>query len=69
MTSWAAILRAARAERDTFRQACAQPRATQLALLKRILEHGAPSAFGRAHGFAGIDSLAAVPPPGAGSWL
>jgi hypothetical protein len=59
MTGWAAILRAARAERDTFRQACAQPRATQLALLKRILERGAPSAFGRAHGFAGIDSLAA----------
>jgi GH3 auxin-responsive promoter len=59
MTGWAAILRAARAERDTFRQACAQPRATQLALLKRILERGASSAFGRAHGFAGIDSLAA----------
>jgi hypothetical protein len=59
MTGWAAILRAARAERDTFRQACAQPRATQLALLKRILERGAASAFGRAHGFEGLDSLAA----------
>ena len=59
MTGWAAILRAAQAERDTFRQACVQPRATQLALLKRILERGAASAFGRAHGFEGLDSLAA----------
>jgi len=59
MTGWAAILRAARAERDTFRRAGAQPRATQLVLLKHILERGRSSAFGRAHGFEDIGSVEA----------
>jgi hypothetical protein len=57
MTGWAAILDAAAAEYQHFRHACAQPRATQLARLRRILGANRDSAFGRAHGFANIDDL------------
>ncbi|HLH88465.1 MAG TPA: GH3 auxin-responsive promoter family protein [Xanthobacteraceae bacterium] len=65
MTGWAAILQAAATEYDAFCNACANPRATQLALLRRILRNNAQSAFGRAHEFAGIDDIqsfrAAIP--------
>ena len=65
MTGWVAILDAAAAEYQGFGHACAQPRATQLALLRRIVHENTDSAFGRAHSFAEIDDLdsfrAAVP--------
>jgi GH3 auxin-responsive promoter len=57
MTGWAAILRAAQTEGDVFRRACAEPRAAQLALLRRIIASGTASAFGSAHGFDRICSL------------
>jgi GH3 auxin-responsive promoter len=58
MTGWAAILDAAAPEYAMFRGACAQPRAAQLALLRRILRANAQSEFGRAHDFARLDDLA-----------
>ena len=65
MTGWAAILDAAASEHESFRCACAQPRAAQLALLRRILHQNRDTAFGRAHGFPKMDDLeafrAAVP--------
>ena len=65
MSGWAAILAAAAPEYEAFCLAYAHPRATQLALLRRILRANAQSAFGRAHDFARIDDIdgfrAAIP--------
>jgi hypothetical protein len=57
LNGWGQILAAARSERDVFESACATPRASQGALLRRILEANADSDFGRAHRFATIGSL------------
>jgi hypothetical protein len=59
MTGWAPILDAARVERERFARACAEPRAAQLGLLQRILADNAGCAFGRAHGFADIETVEA----------
>ena len=56
MSGWAAILGAARVEHEHFERACNDPSAAQIALLKRILADNADTEFGRAHGFARIDS-------------
>jgi hypothetical protein len=56
MSGWAAILGAARVESEHFERACNDPRAAQIALLKRILADNADTEFGRAHGFARIDN-------------
>ena len=65
MSGWPAILRAAAVEYASFRDACAHPRATQLALLQHLLRANAQTAFGRAHDFARIGDIesfrAAVP--------
>ena len=56
MSGWAAILGAARVESEHFERACNDPRAAQIALLKRILADNADTEFGRAHGFDVIHS-------------
>src|SRR5262249_1465647 len=58
MSGWAAILAAARAEGARFELACREPSTAQLALLREILERNADSAFGRAHQFDRIDTIA-----------
>jgi hypothetical protein len=57
LNGWGQILAAARSERDVFELACAAPRASQGALLRRILEANTNSDFGRAHHFGMIGSL------------
>ena len=57
MTGWAPILAAARAERERFARASAEPRAAQLGLLHTILADNAGCAFGRVHGFADIETV------------
>jgi hypothetical protein len=55
---WYAILPAAQREAATFIAAVGQPRATQLAMLERILAENSASEFGRQHGFASIKNIA-----------
>jgi hypothetical protein len=57
MSGWAPILEAAQAERERFARVCAEPGAAQLGLLRRILADNAHCAFGRAHGFADIETV------------
>jgi len=59
MSGWAPILAAARVERERFERASAEPRAAQAWLLREILAENADCAFGRAHGFADIETVEA----------
>jgi hypothetical protein len=55
---WDAILPAAEREAKVFGEALGNPRATQIALLERILASNRACEFGRQSGFAEIDELA-----------
>ena len=65
LSGWQHILGAASSSFASFEAALQQPRQAQLALLRRIIDGNAGSAFGSAHGFAGLsgyaDYAAAVP--------
>lgn len=55
---WGPLLAVAAGHAARFARACADPRAAQMALLHRIVQANRDTAFGRAHGFGPIASLA-----------
>ncbi|NMD06683.1 MAG: GH3 auxin-responsive promoter family protein [Phyllobacteriaceae bacterium] len=58
IAAWATILAAAAAEDHALQAAMADPQTAQATILREIIGNNAQTAFGREHGFAGIQTVA-----------